>query len=77
MSRIYYTYSSSRKIYKYFRFILWFPKSLFYRVDQFEPVGSGTTSYQLGPIFCPQKDGKVNFHLQQKFKVYHEPARIF
>ena len=38
-----------------------------FRFDQFEPVGSVTTRYQTGPFFCPQKDGKVNFHLQQKF----------
>ena len=37
----------------------------------------GTTSYQTGPIFCPPKDGKVNFHVQQKFEVYLEPAPIF
>jgi len=44
-----------------------FPKSLFYPIDQFEPVGCGTTSYQTGPKFFPQTDGKVNFYLQQKF----------
>ena len=52
-------------------------KVSFFRVDQFEPVGCGTTSYQTGPIFGPQKDGKVNFHLQQKFQVYLKPTRIF
>ena len=56
---------------------VYLPKSLFYRVDQFEPIGSGTTTYQTGPIFCPPKDGKVNFHVQQKFEVYLEPAPIF
>ena len=67
INRINFTYSSSRNIHKWFRFILWFPKSLFFRVDQSEPVGSGTTSYRTGPNFCPQQDGKVNFHLQLKF----------
>ena len=31
--------------------MIWSPKSLSYRNDQFEPIGSGTTSYQTGPIF--------------------------
>ena len=67
MNRINFTYSSSRNKYEWFRFILWFPKSLFYRVDQIEPVGSGTTCYHKSPDFRPPKDEKVNFHLQQKF----------
>ena len=43
-----------------------FQSLLSYRVDQFEPVGSGTTCYHKSPDFRTLKDEKENFHLRQK-----------
>ena len=52
-------------------------KVSFYRLGHFEPVGSGTTKFYLGPDFCPQKDETLNFHLQQLISIYLDPGRIF
>ena len=68
MNRINFTYSSSQYLYKLSRFILWFPKSLFYRTDQFQPVGSGTTSNQIGPNFFPRKMERWIFTSNKNFK---------
>ena len=64
MNRNNFTYSSKQYLYKYSRIIQWFPKSLFDRVDQLQPVGSSSTSYPKGLIFWPQKDEKLNIHLR-------------
>ena len=52
------------------------PKYLIFYIAQFEPVGSGSTSYQIIPIFRPRLAEGPNIQLQKTFFDYLASVRI-